>query len=356
MFLLLEIARELIGMAVLTLCRRAHDWFFERVAPAPRVAPPPDVASRGPSLARSLMVVPNPFELPSEVPFVDVNPEETLERIREVYQDGFAHMNAGNYTKAHVCFRIAYLVALDSASDSTKLCTTNALAFCLRMQGPCKVEELRPLVLAICMLAGKCVLSHPLHSIEGYINVGCYQSLQGKHSQAVGFFSMAETVVTCVGEGNLPDAIMGRLLHGYTQSLMLKCEGLLEAGEKSNVVTIRDVELLPRLEKYKQLRLSDKEKASVHRCLARVYEFLCDPPDVPRLVEERHKMCNLTHLDFPTECAICFEPIGMEDLGLASLGCFHIFHSNCSQTHFAHQKRAGASPGCPLCRFAGHSW
>ena len=49
---------------------------------------------------------------------------------------------------------------------------------------------------------------------------------------------MAETVVVCVGEGNLPDAIMGRLLNGYTQSLLLRCEGLLEAGEKSNMVPI----------------------------------------------------------------------------------------------------------------------
>ena len=356
MFLLLEIARELIGMAVLTLCRLVRDWLFHRGPPIARVVPEDYAAPRGPSLASSLMVLPGPFEIPDDVPIADPNSEETLERIRDVYGEGVEHMHAGNYTKAHLCFRIAYLAALDSTSDSTKLCTMNGLASCLRMQGPCKLQELKPLILTICMLAGKCALSHPLHSIAGYINVGFYQSLQGKHSQALGFFSMAETVVVCVGEGNIPDATMGSLLNGYTQSLIVRCEGLLDTSARSHMVSIRDNELLPKLEQYKNLRIPDKDKASAHRSLARVYELLCDPPDVTKLVEERSKMCAMAHLDFPAECAICFEPVGMEELGLVSLGCFHIFHSKCTREHFAHRKRAGAFPSCPLCRFAGHSW
>ena len=356
LFVLVEIARELIGIGMLALWRRASEWLLHCTNPRVQVVPEDVSVVRGPSLARSLMVLPSPFEPPAELSGVDAISEGTLDRIREVYGEGIDHLSAGNYRKAHQCFRLAYLTALGTTSDSTKLCTLNALASCLRMQGPCKLEELKSLVLTICMLAGKVALCHPIHSIEGYINIGYYQSLKGNHAQALGFFSMAETVVVCAGEDDIPDATKGSLLNASTQSLVVKCKGLLDCGETSAMVSIRDSELLPKLEKYSNLRIAAKDKANAHRSLAHVYELLCDPPDVTRLVEERHKMCALANLEFPTECSICFDAVRTEELGLTTLGCFHVFHFKCTESHFAYRKLAGASPDCPLCRFAGHSW
>ena len=356
LFVLVEVARELIGIGMLSLWRRASEWLFHCTNPRVHVGPEDVSAPRGPSLASSLMVLPGAFEPPEELSSVDLISEETLERIRDVYGEGVDHLSAGNYSKAHQCFRLAYLTALGTSSDSTKLCTMNALASCLRIQGPCKLQELKPLILTICMLAGKVALCHPIHSIEGYINIGYYQSLKGNHAQALGFFSMAETVVVCAGEDDIPDATKGSLLNASTQSLVIKCKSMLDRGDTSAMVSIRDNELIPKLEKYSNLRIAEKDKANAHRTLAHVYELLCDPPDVTLLVEERHKVCASANLEFPTECSICFDPVRIEDLGLTTLGCFHVFHFKCTESHFAYRKLAGASPDCPLCRFAGHSW
>ena len=195
--------------------------------------------------------------------------------------------------------------------------------------------------------------------VNAYINVGSVYILKKQWQHAVWMFNTAEALLT-------KSALLNNAVEQRIEALVMQCNAQAFMGlygmDRAELVEMDDnsddrlrEHIMKRLTRVLELDAPKEQKAAAHRSLAYFYEKICELPNMEAMI--LHRKAAFEHLDLMPQslCPICSDDINMEDLGLATLGCFHMFHRACYRKWETHRAKAGTSPECPVCRFSGHS-
>jgi hypothetical protein len=255
---------------------------------------------------------------------------DPIKEINEALKQGNCLQQRKNFADAIPHFRNAFCASWHTARKDLELSCLNRLISCLRMTGVSGCSEAERLIgrtmELITLLSNTCSEL----CMNGYINVGSLQILKKDWNEAISIFRSAEGLLKRYRD-------TGVTVKPGLEAMLLQCTaqahmGLFSSNACKNKGLDQEamrLEILSRLSRVVRMDEVPKDLlAAAHRCLAYYHERIASPADPACMERHRREMMRLLRTSScgAQQCAICTEEINLQDSGIATLGCFHMFH------------------------------
>ena len=210
---------------------------------------------------------------------------------------------------------------------------TNNFAECLLILNSCfkkhtavaTVHTYSLAVRQLCQMVGE---TCPSECVLGLTHIADYHLHIGEFDEANRMYEAAQTFCVHVADDQ---SCMKRILRGHLPACMS-----IYATRPSPHLRARMASMFERLW---QCELSERERATVHRCCAEMH-LLCSATAEAK--KEREAMYACIGRAFDPVCPICLEDMQLDAPHTVVLRCFHAVHCNCFIKCRVQR--------CPLCR------